>query len=367
MGAEKEVYDAWMRLFACDDPYWNVPTRYMDRSRVGQQEKKLDKFERRYPKCIDDLFIGVPTYYCVLCVTKNDPPDAIKEAYERKKKHSVYPDEVIERAYEMLSDDKKRRDYDEIIRVFMKLLSAFTAKEKQELIEEHEDWLKEEKKRATFGYIMEKRHGWLYLFHRGAPTLYELLKVDRAKLKTGAAVECKNKHLDRRLMEEVCAILNNPQLRFEYDFMLDTMDTMAEKVEGIRREEPFLEGKDAAYLLLLKYNDYLEKYGDIMDNHRDWVDYTDDKTFYNLLNIDADSIPADKRDAENWIRSAYKDKERTPEVNLAYNVLKNFRLKEDYDWLLKHGKWVSMVLRKEIEETDDARINEALKIADALV
>mgnify|MGYP001405460577 CR=1 FL=1 len=111
MGAEKDAYEAWMRLFACDDPYWEVPTRYMDRSRVGPQEKKLDRFERRYPKCIDDLFIGVPTYYGVLCVTRNDPPDAIKEAYERKKKHSTYPDEVIERAYEMLTDDKKRRDY----------------------------------------------------------------------------------------------------------------------------------------------------------------------------------------------------------------------------------------------------------------
>jgi len=99
MAEEKKAYDEWMRLYACDDPYWKVPTRYMDRSRVGVQEKKLEKFDRLYPGCADDLFEGVPTYYGVLCVSKNDSQDAIEKAYERKKKCSVYPDEVIEQAY----------------------------------------------------------------------------------------------------------------------------------------------------------------------------------------------------------------------------------------------------------------------------
>nr|MBC8522270.1 hypothetical protein [Methanomicrobia archaeon] len=72
MAEEKKAYDEWMQLFACDDPYWKVPTRYMDRSRVGAAEKKIEKFEKRYPECIEDLFDGLPTYYCVLCVSRND-------------------------------------------------------------------------------------------------------------------------------------------------------------------------------------------------------------------------------------------------------------------------------------------------------
>ncbi len=163
----------------------------MDRSRVGGHEKKLEKFDRLYPGCVDDLFEGLPTYYGVLCVSKNDLRETVKEAYERKKKFSVYPDDVIERAYEMLSDNKKRTVYNEIISTFQKVLLAFTAVEKREITEDHDDWLEREKKNATMRYIMENRGAWLYLFSRGAPTFYKILGVNRAKLKSGEKVRCK--------------------------------------------------------------------------------------------------------------------------------------------------------------------------------
>ncbi|MBA7530808.1 hypothetical protein ES705_23019 [subsurface metagenome] len=370
MAEEKKAFDEWMQLFACDDPYWKVPTRYMDRSRVGTQEKKIEKFEKHYPGCIDDLFDGVPTYYCVLCVSRNDSRVAIEKAYERKKERSTYPDEVIERAYEMLSDDKKRSTYDEILRVFLKLLQAFTAIEKRELIEEHDDWLRMEKNRAAMEYILKNRKVWLRLIHQGLPTFYEVLGVDRAGLKDSEAIECKNKNVDNRLAEEIGKILNNPQLRFEYDFMLDELDRIMgeEDLEEIRRERgAFLKGKDAVYLMVLKYHDYLEKYAGIMSNHQDWKEYTDEKTFYSMLNIDAGSIPEDKRAAEAFFRTAYRDTERTEEVNLAYSVLKNSRLREDYVWLLKNGKWVSEMHELDIEEVDDAQIEAVMEIADACI
>ncbi|RJS80731.1 hypothetical protein CW713_07285 [Methanophagales archaeon] len=381
MAEEKKAYDDWMQHYACDDPYWKVPTRYMDRSRVGGQERKLDKFDRLYPGCVDDLFEGVPTYYCVLCVSKNDSREAIEKAYERKKKCSVYPEEVVERAYEMLSDKGKRSAYDEIIRVFMKVLQAFTASEKREITEDHADWLEREKKRATMGYIMENHGAWFYLFSRGAPTFYKLLGVDRAKLKKGEEVKCKKKNVDPRLAEEICKTLNNPQLRFEYDFMLDELSSIfdvnpfaEELLSGLqgrgtfhKRKKAFLKGKDAAYLMVLKYHNYLNRYENTMDEHRDWQEYTGDKTFYSVLNIDAGSVPADKREAESFIRNAYRDKERTEEVNLAYSVLKNSRLREDYDWLLKHGKWLSKMHKLNIEKASKVQINAVMEMADAAV
>ncbi|NQE06828.1 Chaperone protein DnaJ [ANME-1 cluster archaeon GoMg1] len=381
MAEEKKAYDDWMQLHVCDDPYWKVPTRYMDRSRVGGQERKLDKFDRLYPGCVDDLYKGLPTYYGGLCVSKNDSQDAIEKAYERKKKSSIYPEEVIERAYEMLSDKGKRSAYDEIIRVFTKVLLAFTASEKREIIEGHADWLEREKKRDTMEYIMENRGAWFYLFSRGAPTFYKLLGVDRAKLKEGEEVKCKKKNVDPRLAEEICKTLNNLQLRFEYDFVFDELSRFFdanpfadELLQGLlsrgashRRKKAFLKGRDAAYLMVLKYQNYLKRYGEIMDDHLDWQEYTGDKTFYSVLNIDASLIPADKREAESFIRNAYRDKERTEEVNLAYSVLKNSRLREDYDWLLKHGKWLSKMHKLDMEKAGKAQINAVMEMADAAV
>ena len=371
MAEEKKAYDKWMQLYTCDDLYWKVPTRYMDRSRVGGQEKKLEKFDRLYPGCVDDLFEGLPTYYCVLCVSKNDSQEAIEKAYERKKECSVYPDDVIERAYMMLSGKEKRSAYNEIIRVFLKVLLAFTAAEKREIMEDHDDWLRREKKSATMRYIMENRGAWLYLFSRGAPTFYELLGVNRAKLKNGEEVKCKKKNVDPRLAEEICRILNNPQLRFEYDFMLDELNEIFDDELGSKPLRDLLDsetgiwkGKDVAYLMVLKYYDYLEKYAGIMSNHPDWKEYTDEKTFYSILNLDVASIPSDRREAESFIRNAYRDIERTEEVNLAYSVLKNSRLREDYNWLLKHEKWVSAMYELDVVEADETQINAVMEIAE---
>ena len=328
MSEEKRAFDEWMQRYACDDPYWKVPTRYTDFSRVGRYTKKLEKLEKRYHRCVDDLFTGVPTYYCVLCVSANAQPDAIKKAYQQKKKCSTYPAEVLERAWDMLSNNKKRSDYDEIVRLFLKILQSYNAKEKRELIEEHNEWMEDEKKRATWEYIEERRGAWYQLFYRGAPTFYELLGVDRTKLKIGEEIECKSKGIDERLIKEICKILNNPQLRFEYDFMLDTMDEMLieEYMGGIRSDREFWEGNDTLYLMILRHYDDIGKYDTIMNVHNDWKSYTGDRTFYDVLTVDMASIPGDKREAERLIRDAYKAKETTPEVNLAYSVLKNFRM-----------------------------------------
>lgn len=142
---------------------------------------------------------------------------------------------------------------------------GFHAKERRGLKEEHEDWLQEENKTAIWGYILKNRRAWLILFHRGAPTFYELIGVDRTELKEGEELKCKNKDVDARLADEICGILNNPQLRFEYDFMLDELTSMRDDDEGKDFNElgddiPFWTGGDARYLILLKYYDFLERH-----------------------------------------------------------------------------------------------------------
>ncbi|MEA3325076.1 MAG: hypothetical protein U9Q37_08070 [Euryarchaeota archaeon] len=368
---EELAYNEWMQLFARDDSHWKFPRRYVDFSRLTGHGKKMESFGEEYPDCIDDLLSGVPTYYCVLCVSKNDPPDVIKEAYQRKIERSEYPDDVIERAYEMLSDRKKRSDYEEILRLFLKLMQGYSAKDKRELVEEHDEWVEIEKDYATVDYLMKHRGAWLNLYHLGAPTLYELLGVDRAKLKAGEVVHCKNEDVDRRLAEDARRILNNPQLRFEYDFMLDRADEILpmEYLMDCEIRKPVWEGDDRSYLVALRCYDAMRKQDLIMGEHIDWMNYTGDKTFYDVLTIDRDSIPEDKREAERFIRNAYKGMERTSDVNRAYSVLKNFRLRADYDWILKQTAIVDALKKIAMTEPDDTTmdkmIDKMLEISDA--
>jgi hypothetical protein len=334
----------------------------VDFSRLIGHGKKMESFEEQYSDCIEDLLLGVPTYYCVLCVSKNDPSDVIKEAYQRKIEHSTYPDDVIERACETLSDRKKRSDYEEILRLFLKLMQGYSAKDKRELVEEHDEWIEDEKEYATVNYLMKHRGAWLNLYHLGAPTFYELLGVDQAKLKSGEVVQCKNDGMDKRLAEDACRILNNPQLRFEYDFMLDRADEILPvncQMDG-ESSKPVWKGDDRSYLVALRCYEGVNKQDMIMNEHIDWIDYIGDKTFYDVLTIDRDSIPEDKREAERFIRNVYRDMERTPEVNRAYSVLKNFRLRADYDWMLNQASIMDALKEIAMTEPDDTTLDKIL-------
>ncbi|MEA2003989.1 MAG: hypothetical protein U9O53_03440 [archaeon] len=368
---EELAYNEWMQLFACDDPYWKFPTRYVDFSRLMGHAKKIESFKEQYSDCIEDLLSGFPTYYCVLCVSKNDPADVIKEAYQRKIEQSTYPDDVIERACETLSDRKKRSDYEEILRLFLKLMQGYSAKDKRELVEEHDEWIKDEKDYATVNYLMTHRGAWLNLYHLGAPTLYELLGVDRAKLKEGEVVQGRNEGVDRRLVEDACRILNNPQLRFEYDFMLDRADEILpvdHLMDGESRK-PVWKGDDRMYLVALRCYEDIRKQDLLMAEHGDWMDYIGDKTFYDVLTIDRDSIPEDKREAERFIRNIYRDLERTQEVNRAYSVLKNSRMRADYDWMLKQaailGALQEITMTEPDDTTSDKIIDKMIELSDA--
>ncbi|RZN37546.1 MAG: hypothetical protein EF813_05700 [Methanosarcinales archaeon] len=364
---EKRAYDNWMQLFACDDPTWKLPKRYVHFQRLMGHGKKFAEFEKQYPDCIDDLMTGVPTYYCVLCVSKNDPPDTIQKAYQRKKLATTYPDEILKRACEMLSDRRKRSDYEEILRLFLKIMQGYSAKEKRELIEEHSEWLEDEKERATEYYLSKNRSEWFNLCYMGAPTFYELLGVNRAKLTEIEKVKRNNKDVDTRLTDEICKILNNPQLRFEYDYVLDiTGEILPEYSQADdKSRKPTGIWNDVGYLMTLRHYNDVAKYDHIRTMHEDWGEYLDDKTFYNVLTLDKALVPEDKREAEGFIRNAYRSMKRTPEVNLAYSVLKNFNMREDYNWLLKNQKTVDMLIKIGAGKMDDKTKDEIIAIMDA--
>ncbi len=65
----------------------------------------------------------------------------------------------------------------------------------------------------------------------------------------------------------------------------------------------------------------------------------------------------------------YRDLERTPEVNRAYSVLKNFRMRADYDWMLKQEVIVDalhgITMTEPNDTTLDKMIDKMLEITDA--
>ncbi len=119
------------------------------------------------------------------------------------------------------------------------------------------------------------------------------------------------------------------------------------------------------YLVALRHYNDVAEYDRIRNMHEDWGEYLGDKTFYDVLSIDRASVPEDKREAEGFIRNVYRRMKRTPEVNLAYSVLKNFRDRGDYNWLLKNHKLVDTLVKIGMGEMDDKTRDELIAIIDA--
>ncbi|TKY92173.1 MAG: hypothetical protein C5S46_02005, partial [Candidatus Methanomarinus sp.] len=60
------------------------------------------------------------------------------------------------------------------------------------------------------------------------------------------------------------------------------------------------------------------------------------------LGLDSNSLSGDKKEIEKIMREKYRPLEKTPEVNLAYSMLKNASLRDDYIWLIEKSEILSI-------------------------
>jgi len=167
--------------------------------------------------------------------------------------------------------------------------------------------------------------------------------------------------------EEIYRILNNPRLKSEYDSVLDMVGKILPDYywAEVKSGEATWDGDGFGYLVALRHYNDVAEYDRIRNLHEDWSEYLGDKTFYDVLSIDMALVPEDKREAEGFIRNVYRSMKRTPEVNLAYSVLKNFRYRGDYDWLLKNYKLVDILFEIGMGEMDNKTRDELIAIIDA--
>ena len=72
-----------------------------------------------------------------------------------------------------------------------------------------------------------------------------------------------------------------------------------------------------------------------LNNNHDWTKYLppSDESFYSVLGVSEEIVTLPKNELESTLRSQYRTLDRTPVVNLAYSVLKNPGLREEYIWM----------------------------------
>jgi hypothetical protein len=101
-----------------DDPYWKVSRIFMDIHRIGRYIERFDLFADQHPQWVDDIMEGFPTYYCVLGVYRGAPLDQVVSAYKKRIDSSIYPLQVIQEAFSVLSNLWLQVMYDDFLIVF---------------------------------------------------------------------------------------------------------------------------------------------------------------------------------------------------------------------------------------------------------
>ncbi|MDI6885780.1 MAG: hypothetical protein QMD22_05435 [archaeon] len=331
-----------------DDPYWGVSSIYMDAHRVGRFISRFERFEDLHPEWTYELMNGIPTYYCVLGVERGATKDQIERSYERKLKFSSYPKEVIGEAFDVLSSPRLQKEYDELLLTFEQVTKCMSPAEKNELVEKHSEHISIEKEYIRMGQILSRYKDYTLLYMLGMPDLYEIAGL--AKDYTTEEIR-RNRRADSELLNKIYAVLNDTASREEYDFMLGFIAKYAnkERLEARDRNRKKWERIDRGIferIILTALNEpgaierYTQRRDEILNSNQDWKQYfpPNKETFLSILGLDAGSLRTDKKEVERAIREKYRQLEKTPQVNLAYSVLKNTSQREDYLWLLENNE-----------------------------
>ena len=221
--------------------------------------------------------------------------------------------------------------------------------EKEELIKKHSEHISVEKEFIRMNEIRDRYEDYIILYMHGMPDIYEI-----AGIKKNAKAE----HIMRKcgtgteLLRKIGTILTDTASREEYDFMLSFIAKYTDKKVLKERKKNSKRWKRMDRRIFEKIvltalsepraiQKYVERRDEILNNNQDWAQYLppNNETFLSVLGLDEDSLlnnNADKREVERVIRERYRQLEKTPEVNLAYSVLKNAALREDYLWLIEN-------------------------------
>lgn len=333
-----------------DDPYWKVSSMFVDMHRVGNFISKFERFEVKHPDWGQDLMGGIPTYYCVLGVEKGAAKSQIEQAYEKKLEFSSYNAEVIEEAFDVLSNPGLTRKYNKLLSIFGQITKSMPLHVKNELIKNHADNINTEKEYNRMGSILEKYKWYHVLYMQGMPDLYEV-----AGIAQDSPEEAFKKHSDSDsgFVQKIFSLLSDKSFREDYNFLIYFTNThskpeILEEREIHRRKWEQIDNQIVEKIILNALNEpfgitnIVSQSNEIINNNHDWSQYLppNGETFLSVLGLERDSVSGEKREVEKTLREKYRYLEKTAKINLAYSVLKNTSLREDYLWLLENQEMV---------------------------
>lgn len=349
-----------------DDPYWKVSRLFLDAHRVGRFMKKFEQFHEKYPEWTEALLDGLPTYYYVLGVQKDASEEAIEKAYKKKLELSYFSNDIVEEAYNVLTDKFLKKEYDELLFVFEQITKCMTPSEKNELIENHAENIKNEKDFIRMGEIQPQYAQYMRLHLFGAPELYELIGLDPKSSSEDISKKCETMS---ESFKEVCAILGDPSRRDDYDFLMHFVRKFGSKKHHDHRNRKAKKWERIDRKTIEKIianslghtngtEDIGKRMNDILSANQDWKLYIppDKETFFSILGIDINSLKGDKKDIEKILREKYRQLEKTPQVNLAYSVLKNESQRADYLWLSENIDMVNAMNQIYSEEEEEKNV-----------
>lgn len=358
----KEKFMRWDESILHEDPYWRMPTKYISTHRLDGIYNKLSKIFEVNSQWEEDLTSSLPTYYSILGLKKGATIHEIEKAYEIKKEHSIYPDDAIEDAYDVMTSEDLQTHYNEALSLFESVNRSLTPSEKKGFIAEHDSWLEDERDHMRFWYILNRHSGWVGLYELGAPTFYEILGIDKTADQQQIDLGYKNqlqKNPDaKELLDEIYKVLTVPQLRWEYDFIQNVSekqytDIFKHKIQ--LRKKRWSDWRNYKKILLIHLKDAscieknMDRWYEITEQNYDWREYLppDKETFYDMLGVDKnkiDDMSLNKKEFESMLRDKYRNMKRTPKVNLAYSALKNINLRQDYNWMLENHETIKTLV-----------------------
>lgn len=352
-----------------DDPYWKISTDNIDPRKGVQYIERFVNYQMRYPQWFYDIGSGIPTYYAVLGLLKGYSKEELQSAYEKECKFSVYPHDVIEEAYRVLSDLQLRVKYDEFLIRFEHATRYTSLQMIEELKSAHAKYLNNAPIFRKLGNFAQNHHDYMFLIAKGMPNIFEY---------SGLKPDCSDEEAETyassgdELSVLISSIIRDPTQREDFVNFHNLIHTSKnEELKEHRNKlklkwnqfEPELVRK-VMYLSLTKpkqIEDIFNRIKRILSSNHDWIEYLppSQKTFFSIFDVPEDINSLPKSEAESLLRTRYRTLERTSEVNLAYTVLKNPILRDDYIWLCHHFELKKIIDLIDEEEQYPEELTEA--------
>ncbi|MFA7303733.1 MAG: hypothetical protein WC015_04430 [Methanoregula sp.] len=257
---------------------------------------------------------------------------------------------MIAEAFSALSTPASQKEYDELLVLFEHYTKMMPPFEKKELIQVHNENVDSAK-----NYRVNKENENLYaefifFYVMGMPDLYEIVGL---KMDADAQTIQQTCPQGSELQRKIYSIFSDPFERQRYDHLFrEFLKVQPLDLRNMReRKQPLWRSLDRELfekivLLVLEGDNAAQNFSNRMDSileeNHDWIQYLppNQESFISILGLDPGVIQEmDKKDLEGLIRDAYRILPKTPRVNLAYSVLKNMTLREDYLWLYETYSW----------------------------